>query len=169
MHAAVASFVAQAIEHKDRNHGGPFRSVLEIGGRNVNGGVRSLFGPAPYESVDLVDGPDVTLIHDFTDPGLRLAQFDCVVCTNVLEHVEDWKAIVSNVYDSLISGGWFIVTVPSDPFPAHSGIDGLALRPGEWYRNVNGLELIDAVSDACFELEMAVCVPPDSMVVGVKR
>lgn len=168
MHAAVAAFVAQAIELKDRNHGGPFRSVLEIGGRNVNGGVRSLFGPCGYWAIDTVDGPDVNEIADAVE-WRSSGEYGCVVCTNVLEHVEDWKAIISNAYENLTIGGWLIVTAPADPFPPHSGIDGLALRPGEYYQNIGAEELIGTLQGYGFEVEMAVCVPPDSMVVGVKR
>lgn len=46
---------------------------------------------------------------------LQRKQYDLVVCTEVLEHVEEYARIVDNVFSVLRPGGQFIVSVPHDP------------------------------------------------------
>jgi SAM-dependent methyltransferase len=168
MHAATAGFVARVIETKDRDFGGPFTSVFEIGSRNVNGSVRSLFGPeVSFMGIDVIEGPGVDLVADGREfVGARTV--DCVLCVNTVEHVQDWPKIVANAYDMLAPGGWLILTAPSDPFPSHSGVDGLHVRPGEWYQNVSAGKMIGVVCSYGFDLQLVECIPPDSMVAGRK-
>jgi hypothetical protein len=169
MHAACATFVAEAIERHDRLHG-PFRRVLEIGSRNVNGSVRSLFGPCDYVGIDLDVGEGVDFQHDATTPWPDwLADFDAIVCTNVLEHVLSWTAIVNNAAKAMPRGGWFIVTAPGPDFPPHSAVDGCELRPGEWYAGIRGTGLITALQLIGLDVEVAHFDPMDTRAVGIKR
>ena len=56
------------------------------------------------------------VVGDFTDAALaRPNFFDVVVCSEVLEHVQDYKSIVTNMHAALKPGGHVIVTVPYDP------------------------------------------------------
>ena len=114
---------------------GPFDSVLELGGRDVNGSVRPYFNGARYLSVDISPGPGVDVVADATTyrPDER---FDCCVCAEVLEHVPDPDGFVATAWGSLRPGGWLILTMACPPRMAHSGVDGGPLRPGEHYRNV---------------------------------
>lgn len=43
-------------------------------------------------------------------------KFDCLVCINVLEHIEDDLSALSNFYKLLNKGGKLILMVPSDQF-----------------------------------------------------
>jgi len=170
MHAACATFVAQAIERHDKFHGGPFASVLEIGARDVNGGVRSLFGPCEYTTLDIEDGPGVDIVADARHwtPSVGV-RFDVIVCTNVLEHVHDWHLLIDQAAEALMPGGWLIVTTVGDPFPPHSAVDGGALRPGEYYGNVDAWKLLQACGAAGLYVEAIHAIPPEVQIVGVKR
>lgn len=41
--------------------------------------------------------------------------YDVVVCTEVLEHVEDWRTVVDAMCRVLSPGGTLVITVPHDP------------------------------------------------------
>lgn len=131
MHPDAAAFVALAAGRL-----GPFDSVLELGGRNINGSVRHYFPGAGYLSVDITPGPDVDIVCDATTYRPD-RQFDAVVCCEVLEHVEHPDGFIATAWGSLRPGGWLILTMACPPRPAHSGFDGDQLRPGEHYRNVD--------------------------------
>ena len=131
MHPEAASFVAMAAYQL-----GPFDTVLELGGRYVNGSVRPNFVGARYVSVDIVAGPEVDVVADATTyrPDEK---FDVVVCAEVLEHVDHPEEFVATAWSALRPGGWLILTAACPPRAAHSGTDGGALRNGEWYQNIN--------------------------------
>jgi len=130
MHIEAAAFVAITAGRL-----GPFDSVLELGGRNVNGSVRPYFAGARYTSVDICPGPDVDIVADATTyrPEER---FGAVVCCEVFEHAEEPDGFVATAWRSLRPGGVLILTAACPPRPAHSAIDGGPLRAGEFYRNV---------------------------------
>lgn len=120
-------------------------SVLDIGGRNLNGSVRSLFVDAEvYTSIDLYEGPGVDIVADAADwtPD-RL--YDCVVSCEVFEHAERWHDICVTAYRALRAGGTFVATMAGPDRGAHSGIDGFALREGEYYENVEPGDLHDVL------------------------
>ena len=41
--------------------------------------------------------------------------YDLVVCSEVLEHIEEYHPLIDNMYTALRPGGRLIVTVPFDP------------------------------------------------------
>lgn len=131
MHVEAASFVALTAHRL-----GPFDSVLELGGLNINGSVRPYFPGARYVSVDIVPGPGVDVVADATTYRSE-ERYDCCVCTEVLEHAEDADGFVATAWGSLRPGGLFILTAACPPRAAHSAVDGGALRAGEFYRNVD--------------------------------
>ena len=145
MHEAVIEFVGRYARTTGR--------VLEIGSRNINGSVRSLF-PAASEfiGVDPVDGPDVDVVGDGSVVDLGHGTFDIVVCTEVLEHVDDEIAtgIISNAWRHLASDGVFIMTCAGPGRHAHSAIDEQPIRPWEFYRNVDAETLDGWLADAGF-------------------
>jgi len=52
-------------------------------------------------------------ISDATELPLRENSFDCVICSEVIEHVEDSEKLLSEVRRILRNGGIFIVTTPN--------------------------------------------------------
>lgn len=144
MHESVRLYVADAIATY-----GPFGYVLEIGSRDINGGIRDLFDGANYLGVDTRTGRGVDIVAkgELVRTGLF---YDCVVCCEVLEHTEAAPAIVANAARLLVEGGVFVMTCAGPNRPPHSAIDEEPIRPDEFYRNVDADELETWLADAGF-------------------
>jgi 2-polyprenyl-3-methyl-5-hydroxy-6-metoxy-1,4-benzoquinol methylase len=48
-----------------------------------------------------------------------MESFDGIVCTEVLEHVEDWCVAIYNLRQVVKPGGFILITVPTIGFPYH--------------------------------------------------
>src|SRR5687768_11117792 len=84
-------------------------TVIEVGSRDVNGSVRSLvnaLGPASYIGVDLEAGAGVDEICDATALITRFGReaFDLLISTELLEHVREWRAVISQ-YKQILKPG----------------------------------------------------------------
>jgi len=100
------------------------RAVLEVGSLDVNGSVRSIVTvhqPARYVGVDLQEGPGVDAVCDATELVSRFGEnsFDLVISTEMLEHVRDWRMVVSQIKRVVKPGGVLLVTTRSRGFPYH--------------------------------------------------
>lgn len=118
-------------------------SVLDVGGRNINGTVRHLFQFNRYVSVDLYPGSGVDVVGDFTE--YKGEQVDVVVCMEVAEHTPRWPAIIANAARHLPPGGLLIFTAAGPDRAPHSATDGGELTQGEWYRNLEPDDLSDVL------------------------
>jgi trans-aconitate methyltransferase len=124
-------------------------AVLDLGGRDVNGTARPLFPAADYTVVDLTPGSNVDIVGDaatWRSPD----RYDLVVSTEVFEHTPDWRAICVTAHEQLLPGGRVVVTCAGPGRAPHSGVDGNALRGGEWYANLDAAGLRDALEAAGF-------------------
>lgn len=55
-------------------------------------------------------------IADFGNPQAELtAGYDLIVSSEVLEHLENYRPLIANMYHALKPGGRLIITVPCDP------------------------------------------------------
>jgi SAM-dependent methyltransferase len=54
-----------------------------------------------------------TLLSDITTAPLPAGHFDVVGCFDVLEHIQDDRAAMRNIYSGLKPGGYFLLTVPA--------------------------------------------------------
>lgn len=125
--------------------GGPV-TVLDLGGRDINGSVRPLFPSATmYTVLDIRPGDrpeDVDIIADAAEWNPDDRRWDVVVACEVFEHTASWPAICRTAFKACRPGGLFVVTTAGPGRPAHSGIDGqFRLHPGEHYANVPASEL----------------------------
>ncbi|MGZ4984858.1 MAG: methyltransferase domain-containing protein [Chthoniobacterales bacterium] len=89
--------------------------VIEVGALDVNGSVRPLvrqLGPASYGGVDLQAGPGVDEICDATGLVARFGceVFDLLISTELLEHVRDWRTVISQFKQVLKPGRRLLVT-----------------------------------------------------------
>lgn len=136
MHHAAYDFIESVLQGRETPG-----DVVEFGSRNINGTPRDLFLDArSYTGVDILEGPGVDIVahaQHFTPDDM----VDYVVCAGVLEHTPHAHAIVDQALWILAPGGVLIITTVADPWPPHSGVDGAALREGEYYRNVDPKEL----------------------------
>jgi hypothetical protein len=135
-------------------------TVLDIGGRNINGSVRDLFPDAAYTALDIREGDGVDIVADaatWTPTG----EWDVVVCTEVFEHTASWPQICGTAFKACAAGGRFIATMAGPGRPAHSAVDGgWSLHPGEYYANIDPGRLHREL-EACGFVDVTVDMQPN--------
>lgn len=116
MHYSVQAWCTARTE----DHGA-FANVLEMGGLDVNGGVRHLIAHDRWFAVDIVDGPGVNRVADAHDLGDIVADHSCdlVLCLEMLEHDSDPNATFATIARTLTYDGIALVTTRSEGFPLH--------------------------------------------------
>ncbi len=106
---------------------GPFKKVLEVGSRQVDGGgIRDLVKDSDYIGLDMIDGENVDIVknaHDMTYEN----KFDLVICFDTIEHDDGFWLTVENCRKAVKKGGFFILAAPSVRCPQHDW-------PGDYWR-----------------------------------
>lgn len=120
MQAIVESFVERAINEEEVRN----KRVLEVGSLDVNGSIRPIlesYNPDEYVGIDIRDGPRVDLVLDAKNLVEEFGEesFDVVISTETLEHVDDWKEVVSNVKRVCKEDGVILLTSVSKDYPYH--------------------------------------------------
>lgn len=98
--------------------------VIEVGSNNINGSFRSVIQkhfPREYFGVDIVagDGVDeICNIHNLTK-RFGYKSFDIVVCTEVIEHIKDWRNAINQLKSILKIDGILYLTSRSKGFGKH--------------------------------------------------
>jgi len=98
--------------------------VLEVGSRNINGSIRPLiesYNPASYLGVDIEPGEgvdEIVSVYKLWETYSN-GSFDVVVCCETLEHLEDWKVALVNMWAVLKPLGLFILSVPDETTKYH--------------------------------------------------
>jgi len=141
MHQAVLDWIGQFATDEDL-------SVLDIGGRNLNGSTRPLFPNAsPYHVLDLHEGPNVDIVADaakWVPSNAEYWPYDLVICTETFEHTPHWREIIATAWAALRPGGWFLFTCAGPGRPTHSGIEAQwELIGDEHYANVSPEEVVE--------------------------
>ena len=98
--------------------------VLEVGARDVNGTVRpwiEAMKPRNYTGVDISDGPGVDMLCDADDllDKFEECSVDLLVSTELMEHVRNWRTVLSNFKRLLRPGGHLMITTRSIGFHYH--------------------------------------------------
>jgi SAM-dependent methyltransferase len=149
--------------------------LVLMGPRGLLQGARSLLHLAPewalrhqlqkvrdlrYVTADLYRD-DVDLRLDVTGLDLPDASFDAVLCSHVLEHVDDDKAAMRELARVTAPGGWCLVMVPLDLGRQETYEDPTFTAPQErlrafWQRDhvrLYAADIEDRLSDANFDVE----------------
>lgn len=100
------------------------KRIIEVGSYDVNGSLRPIvesWNPSEYVGVDIEKGPGVDIICRAEDivETFGKESFDIVVSTELLEHVEDWKKVISNVKNICKPGGTILITTRSYGYAYH--------------------------------------------------
>lgn len=100
------------------------KHVIEVGSLNVNGSLRSTvetFCPAKYIGVDIQPGKGVNQVCKAEHLVRRFGRnrFDVLICTELLEHANNWKRTISNFKNVLKPEGIMIITTRSKGFGYH--------------------------------------------------
>lgn len=140
MHGAAMEWVAW---HARRDPS----TVLDLGGRNVNGSVQPLFRSATFTTLDIRPGADILGDAADWEPD---RSYDMVLCLETFEHAERWRDICHTARKACRAGGWFIVTTAAPGRPVHSTEGSLVLPEGEYYGNVEPDHLRAALESAGF-------------------
>lgn len=120
MHQSCLDFVRKVLKEEEVKG----RKILEVGSKNINGTVRSIFedlGCSQYIGIDKEAGDGVDLIIDASDIVSNFGEesFDVVVSTETMEHVKDWRKAICNMKEACKKGGIIILTCRSSSFPYH--------------------------------------------------
>ena len=143
MHAEAYEFVGQYGTDEQV-------TVLDVGGRNINGTARDHFPNANYTVLDILDGPGVDVVADaatWSPPH----KYDVVVCCETFEHTPVWRDICRTLAEAVKVKGAVILTMAGPGRPPHSGFDGGPVHDGEHYENIDPDDLRDALAAAGFE------------------
>lgn len=106
--------------------------MIDVGSYNVNGSFRDhvrYFGPTSYWGVDTAAGPGVDQVCEAEDllKTFGPAAFDVVISTEMLEHVRDWRIVITNLKELVKPQGLLVITTRSRGFPYHE-------FPGDFWR-----------------------------------
>ena len=123
-------------------------------------------------SADL-DSPHAMVKLDVTRIDRESASFDVILCSHVLEHVEDDRKAMRELFRVLRPGGWAMIQVPLSSQPTFE--DPSITDPAERERlfwqadhvRLYGLDIADRLKEAGFEVETVFgeeLVAPDQLV-----
>lgn len=161
VHDMVRQSGADLTRHAD-DRMGPIG--LDIGGADVNGTARRWFpDTTTWLGLDIAPGPGVDIVADATTwrgevpvtavPGALqagvwgLPAFDIVLCTELLEHVEHWPAVLDTIHACLVPGGYAFITCASTGRRPHGARGELDPPDGEHYGNVSPEDFQRAVAN----------------------
>ncbi len=98
--------------------------ILEVGARNWNGSLREIiqkWAPSEYIGADIVsgEGTDVVCSAEKLLEAFGPDSFDIIISTELLEHILDWKIVVSNLKKLCKPGGLILITTRSFGYKYH--------------------------------------------------
>lgn len=123
-------------------------SIIDIGGRNINGTPRDLWPNSKYVALDYIGGDGVDIVADATN-WEPTDKWDMGICTEVFEHVtpEDYRKVLITLGKAVIPGGALLITCATDPREPHAAIGTPGMPTDEFYGNVDVEDLCQALAE----------------------
>lgn len=94
------------------------KSVLDVGSMDINGNNRVYFHNCEYTGLDIAAGNNVNVVC-----GIEWYQtdekFDVIISTEMVEHCENWRDALMQMYYFLKSGGLLLITCAGDGRSEH--------------------------------------------------
>jgi len=100
------------------------KRIIEVGSRNISGSLRPIIEalePRQYVGIDIEEGPGVDIVCD-ADKMLQefgRESFDVVISTELLEHIREWRKVISNIKNVCKPNGIILITTRSRGFGYH--------------------------------------------------
>jgi len=100
------------------------KCVLEVGSRDINGGLRGYvesLKPKCFVGVDAKEGRgvDKVMLAEELVEHFGEESFDVVYSTEMLEHTCDWRKVIENIKRVCKIGGYILITTRSPGFGYH--------------------------------------------------
>jgi SAM-dependent methyltransferase len=113
-----------------------------------------------YATIDLYD-PSAAHQMDLTNLSFDSGKFDVIICSHVLEHIEDDRSAITEMARVLRSGGRAIILVPVDAKREKTYEDSLITTPSErleafghpYHVRICGADYSKRIGDAGFEVK----------------
>lgn len=103
------------------------KRLLDVGSHSVNGTMQQYLKDQGAEvwGIDVEPGEAVDEVLDVTQLLIRYGskKWDIVLCTEMLEHCDRWQEAIYQMKESLVIGGWLILTTRSPGYPFHAPPD----------------------------------------------
>lgn len=122
---------------------------------------RKMYASAPdrYVTADL-ESPLADMHFDIQQIPLADGEFDAVICNHILEHVEDDRKAVREIFRILRPGGWAVLLAPVDLGREHTFEDDTITDPAERtrifgqydHRRIYGRDYAKRLAEAGFEV-----------------
>jgi hypothetical protein len=77
------------------------KTVLDVGGGDINGNNRYLFKDCNYNANDVIYAPNVTIISKTKDLKFENNYFDTIISTECFEHDPEYKQSLKKIYELL--------------------------------------------------------------------
>ena len=113
------------------------KTVLDVGGGDINGNNRSLFKDCNYNANDVIDAPNVTIVSKTKDLKFDNNYFDTIVSTECFEHDPEYKESLKKIYELLKPNGLFVFTCAGYGRPEHGT---RRTTPRDSYGTIGNLE-----------------------------
>lgn len=94
------------------------KRIIEVGSYDVNGSLRPIiesWSPSEYVGVNIEKGPGVDIVCNAENIVEKFGKegFDVVISTELLEHVKDWRKVISNIKNICKTNGIILITTRS--------------------------------------------------------
>jgi SAM-dependent methyltransferase len=111
--------------------------VLDVGGGDINGNNKIVFGDCEYICNDVCESPNVNCISRTKDLPFENDFFDTIISTECFEHDPEYKESFLKIYKLLKPNGLFLFTCASTDRPEHGTRRS---KPHQSYGTINDIE-----------------------------